>query len=67
MLEPEKSFRGLGGSLVIVSMSPYVPTPSRNECCDSYIEIAPEPTGHGLPLIKCEAYNRVHDQPFESR
>jgi hypothetical protein len=25
-------------------------------------EIAPEPTGHGLPLIKCEAYNRVYDQ-----
>jgi hypothetical protein len=21
-------------------------------------EIAPEPTGHGLPLSKCEAYNR---------
>ena len=27
-------------------------------------EIAPELTGHGLPLIKCEAYNRVHDQFF---
>ena len=25
-------------------------------------EIAPEPTGHGLPLSKCEAYNRVNDQ-----
>jgi fructose-1,6-bisphosphatase/sedoheptulose 1,7-bisphosphatase-like protein len=25
-------------------------------------EIAPEPTGHGLPLGKCEAYNRVYDQ-----
>src|SRR5215831_9091757 len=25
-------------------------------------EIAPEPTGHGLPLDKCEAYNRVDDQ-----
>ena len=23
---------------------------------------APEPTGHGLPLGKCEAYNRVYDQ-----
>jgi len=22
-------------------------------------EIAPELTGHGLPLSKCEAYNRV--------
>ena len=27
-------------------------------------EIAPEPTGHGLPLGKCEAYNRVYDQPL---
>ncbi len=25
-------------------------------------EIAPEPTGHGLPLGKCEAYNRVYDE-----
>jgi len=25
-------------------------------------EIAPELTGHGLPLGKCEAYNRVYDQ-----
>ena len=25
-------------------------------------EIAPEPTGHGLPLSKCEAYNRVYEQ-----
>jgi len=30
-------------------------------------EIAPERTGHGLPLSKCEAYNRVYDQPYESR
>jgi hypothetical protein len=29
-------------------------------------EIAPELTGHGLPLSKCEAYNRVYDQPSES-
>ena len=29
-------------------------------------EIAPELTGHGLPLSKCEAYNHVHDQPYES-
>ena len=29
-------------------------------------EIAPEPTGHGLPLGKCEAYNRVYDQFFGS-
>jgi hypothetical protein len=30
-------------------------------------EIAPEVTGHGLPLIKGEAYNRVYDQPYGSR
>jgi hypothetical protein len=30
-------------------------------------EIAPQLTGHGLPLIKCEAYNRVYDQPYGSR
>ena len=29
-------------------------------------EIAPELTGHGLPLSKCEAYKRVYDQPSES-
>ena len=27
-------------------------------------EIAPELTGRGLPLGKCEAYNRVYDQPY---
>jgi hypothetical protein len=30
------------------------------------LEIAPEPTGHGLPLSKCEAYNRVYEQPYGS-
>jgi hypothetical protein len=30
-------------------------------------EIAPELTGHGLPLVKCEAYNRVYDQHVRSR
>ena len=29
-------------------------------------EIAPEVTGHGLPLSKCEAYKRVYDQPYGS-
>jgi hypothetical protein len=37
---------------------------------DNYVggggEIAPEPTGHGLPLSKCEAYNRVYEQPYGS-
>jgi len=27
-----------------------------------HTEIAPELTGHGLPLGKCEAYNRVYEQ-----
>jgi hypothetical protein len=27
----------------------------------------PKLTGHGLPLNKCEAYNRVYDQPYGSR
>jgi hypothetical protein len=31
------------------------------------VEIAPELTGHGLPLSKCEAYNRVYDQFYQSR
>jgi len=31
------------------------------------VEIAPELTGHGLPLGKCEAYNRVYDQFYQSR
>src|SRR6516164_11473577 len=30
---------------------------------DRDTEIAPEPAGHGLPLSKCEAYNRVYEQP----
>jgi len=29
-------------------------------------EIAPEPAGHGLPLSKCEAYNRVYEQSYGS-
>src|SRR5262245_2248266 len=31
------------------------------------VEIAPELTGHGLPLSKCEAYNRVYDLPIALR
>ena len=34
--------------------------------CAVGLEIAPELTGHGLPLTKCEAYNRVYDQPYGS-
>src|SRR5262249_54846001 len=29
-------------------------------------EIAPEPAGDGLPLRKCEAYNRVYEHSYES-
>jgi len=29
-----------------------------------FLERAPELTGHGLPLSKCEAYDRVYDQSF---
>jgi len=32
----------------------------------SGVEIAPELTRHGLPLGKCEAYNRVYDQFYQS-
>src|SRR5262249_38562664 len=31
-----------------------------------HLEIAPEPAGHGLPLTKCEAYNRVYEQSYGS-
>ena len=34
--------------------------------CWAAFEIAPEPAGHGLPLSKCEAYNRVYEQPCGS-
>src|SRR6516162_9597272 len=42
------------------------PAPTALNRCDdlnSIREIAPEPAGHGLPLSKCEAYNRVYEQP----
>ena len=29
--------------------------------------LAPELTGHGLPLSKCEGYNCVYDQFYRSR
>jgi hypothetical protein len=38
-----------------------------NKSVDVRNEIAPELTGHGLPLSKCEAYNRVYDQFYQSR
>ena len=31
------------------------------------LEIAPEVTGQGVPLRKCEAYDRVYDQHLGSR
>lgn len=30
-------------------------------------EVAPEPTEHSLPLLRCAAYDRVDDQLFELR
>src|SRR5262249_33214650 len=56
--------------------NPYIVTPinARNEkkaaaagVTAQPFEIAPELTGHGLPLGKCEAYNRVYDQFYQSR
>ena len=35
---------------------------ANHNCHYDKCEIAPELTGHGLPLSKCEAYNRVYDQ-----
>jgi hypothetical protein len=42
--------------------------PAAEQCegCTWVTEIAPESTGHGLPLSKCEAYDRVYDQSFGS-
>jgi len=40
---------------------------SRSKAEEYRFEIAPELTGHGLPLSKCEAYNRVYDQFYRSR
>src|SRR6516225_2803212 len=47
------------------------PTNWHRYCVDSATslsrsEIAPEPAGHGLPLSKCEAYNRVYEQTYGS-
>jgi hypothetical protein len=42
-------------------------TRSDYEDIRTFLEIAPELTGHGLPLSKCEAYNRVYDQFYQSR
>jgi len=43
------------------------PHRNKDDANDSEPEIAPELTGHGLPLSKCEAYNRVYDQFYQSR
>ena len=36
-------------------------------CLEQVAEIAPELTGQGLPLSKCEAYDRPYDQHPRSR
>src|SRR5438128_369815 len=35
------------------------------DCTNFFREIAPEPTGHGLPLSKCEAYNVSMSNPAD--
>ena len=48
----------------------HAPNITRTRFFDSALkvcsEIAPESTGHGLPLSKCEAYDRVYDPSFGS-
>jgi hypothetical protein len=41
----------------------------RRKSCDllNRAQVIRHMTGHGLPLNKCEAYNRVYEQPYESR
>jgi carbamoyl-phosphate synthase large subunit len=51
--------RELGYETLMVNYNPKTVSTYYDECDN---EIAPEPTGHGLPLGKCEAYNRVYDQ-----
>jgi hypothetical protein len=38
----------------------------RNHQRETRNEIAPQLTGQGLPLRKCEAYDRPYDQPLRS-
>jgi tripartite-type tricarboxylate transporter receptor subunit TctC len=58
---------GAGGNLAAKSVSGAVPDGHTIlATTTSLAEIAPEPTGHGLPLSKCEAYNRVYEQPYGS-
>jgi hypothetical protein len=64
-----------GGELALQEISRKVGVPAiltnfsqvSQNSVDKTIEIAPELTGHSLPFSKCEAYNRVYDQPYESR
>jgi hypothetical protein len=48
-----------GGAVARLSVTP-------GDALNASTEIAPEPTGHGLPLSRCEAYNRVYEQPYGS-
>jgi hypothetical protein len=54
---------GLAPPSMIAKGTGSVSVRKRRDCSP---EIAPEPTGHGLPLSKCEAYNRVYEQPYGS-
>src|SRR5262245_57946354 len=44
----------------------YSPNLPKSQLQKTLHEIAPEPAGHGLPLSKCEAYNRVYEQSYGS-
>ena len=62
------TFRPCFDRVVIVSSTPVGVLKTRLplRILEEVSEIAPEPTGHGLPLSKCEAYNRVYEQSYGS-
>jgi len=49
-----------------MTITPQVMEKIKELVAEGLSEIAPEPAGHGLPLSKCEAYNRVYEQPCGS-
>jgi hypothetical protein len=52
----------VGTRVALAKSEAFGPCPARVSAGFVLGEIAPELTGHGLPLSKCEAYNRVYDQ-----
>jgi transposase-like protein len=61
-LEAVRLIRDRGVSYVQASADLGVHATQLRNWVKAQAEIAPEVTGHGLPLSKCEAYNRVYDQ-----